>query len=270
MKGLSSNHNHTQFCDGRSTAREMIEAALALGFTDLGFSSHKDPEIPMDEAAYLAHLRALQAEYAGRINVAVGVEQDYYTPVADRSAYDYVIGSVHYVRAADGLCQVDAALPRFGEELARMGGAQAFVKAYYENVMDCVQRQRPEVVGHFDLVCKNNEAGRFFDEDAPAYRRLALEALDVCIDAGAIVELNTGGLFRGYRTRPYPALFLLRHHAGRGGRVNRNADAHQAAALAHWFGPACALLRGAGFTRQTVLRAGRFVEEPLWDEGKMP
>ena len=73
---------------------------------------------------------------------------------------------------------MDAALPRFGEELARMGGAQAFIKAYYENVMDCVQSQRPEVVGHFDLVCKNNEAGRFFDEDAPAYRRLALEALD--------------------------------------------------------------------------------------------
>ena len=35
-----SYHVHTQFCDGRSTAEEMVKAAIAAGFDSLGFSSH--------------------------------------------------------------------------------------------------------------------------------------------------------------------------------------------------------------------------------------
>ena len=35
-----SYHVHTEFCDGRSTAEEMVKAAIAAGFDSLGFSSH--------------------------------------------------------------------------------------------------------------------------------------------------------------------------------------------------------------------------------------
>lgn len=262
--GLSGSHNHTTFCDGGNTPREMIEAALALGFSDIGFSAHKDPVIPLDEEAYLAALRALQAAYAGRIRVAVGLEQDREAPTARRADYDYIIGSVHYLPAADGaLCAVDDQPARFAANLPRLGGAGAAVKAYYAAVADCAGRWRPQVIGHFDLICKNNAGGCLFDENASAYRRLALEALDACIDAGCIVELNTGGLFRGYRRRPYPALFLLRHLARRGGRVTINADAHETAALDYWFAPGRALLRRAGFDSLAVLRDGKFVDEPL-------
>lgn len=262
--GLSSSHNHTTFCDGKNTPREMVEAALALGFSDLGFSAHKDPLIPLDEDAYFSCLRALQREYAGRIAIAAGLEQDLEAPAGRRADCDYRIGSVHCVRAPDGgLCVVDASPARFADALARLGGPRALVKAYYEALARCAWQMRPEVVGHFDLVCKNNAGGRFFAEDAPAYRRAALEALDACADAGCIFELNTGGMFRGYRRRPYPALFLLRRLAQRGARVTINADAHETAALAYGFAGARALLRKAGFRRVAVLRAGRFVDEPL-------
>ena len=33
-------HNHTTMCDGKNSAREMAEAAIAAGFTDFGFSGH--------------------------------------------------------------------------------------------------------------------------------------------------------------------------------------------------------------------------------------
>ena len=36
----SNFHTHTVFCDGKSTAREMVEQAIKLGFTALGFSGH--------------------------------------------------------------------------------------------------------------------------------------------------------------------------------------------------------------------------------------
>ena len=40
MSILSNCHTHTQFCDGRSTAEEMVLSALDKGFVSLGFSSH--------------------------------------------------------------------------------------------------------------------------------------------------------------------------------------------------------------------------------------
>lgn len=35
-------HTHTTFCDGKSTPREMVEAAYRMGMTDLGVSGHAD------------------------------------------------------------------------------------------------------------------------------------------------------------------------------------------------------------------------------------
>ena len=40
---LQNLHTHSTFCDGKNTPREMIEAAIALGFNSLGFSGHAPP-----------------------------------------------------------------------------------------------------------------------------------------------------------------------------------------------------------------------------------
>ena len=40
MKVISTLHNHSTLCDGKSTPEEMVEAAIALGFTDFGMSCH--------------------------------------------------------------------------------------------------------------------------------------------------------------------------------------------------------------------------------------
>ena len=95
----ASSHNHCTHCDGRATAREMAEAACKAGFSDFGFSCHSDLFCArLDEEAYIRDIRALAREYAGRLRIALGVEQDLYKPVARREAFDYVLGSVHYVK----------------------------------------------------------------------------------------------------------------------------------------------------------------------------
>ena len=40
MLPKSNIHSHTTYVDGRNTAEEMVQAALALGFHTLGFSEH--------------------------------------------------------------------------------------------------------------------------------------------------------------------------------------------------------------------------------------
>ena len=86
-------HNHTTMCDGKNSAREMAEAAIAAGFTDFGFSGHGHTPFDLsyslkDEAGYIREIRALQKEYAGRIRLYCGLEQDYFAPTQRREAYD--------------------------------------------------------------------------------------------------------------------------------------------------------------------------------------
>ena len=249
----ASSHNHCTHCDGRATAREMAEAACKAGFSDFGFSCHSDPFCArLDEEAYIRDIRALAREYAGRLRIALGVEQDLY--------------SVHYVKGprTGRLYAVDADAGQLAACAGEFGGdGLAAAHAYYEAVEQNVRRFRPDVVGHLDLIVKNNAHGRFFSEDAPAYRAAALRALACCAEAGCIVEINTGGVYRGYRDTFYPAPFLLRALAQMGGKVTVNADAHGPAAVAFGLARAARLAAQCGFRQLYLLEAGRFVPRPL-------
>ena len=90
-----------------------------------------------------------------------------------------------------------------------------------------------------------------------------MEALDACCEAGAILEVNTGGVFRGWRSTFYPAPFLLRRAMEKGMRATISADAHCAEALCFGFAAAREMLRCAGFCSVWMLRGGTFCEEAL-------
>ena len=98
---------------------------------------------------------------------------------------------------------------------------------------------------------------------APVNDRAALEVLDACAATGAVFEVNTGGMFRGYCGEPYPSRFLLEALRKSGARVTVNADAHCTEAVRFRFDETLALLRDIGFTAVTVLEDGMFVEKPL-------
>lgn len=271
-RGLSACHNHTQMSDGALALDDMVRAAVRQGFSDIGISDHsclaaEPPHATGDEAGYLAALRGAKAHFAGRICVAAGLELDALSHFSARHELDYVIGSVHYLydKAAGRFYGVDwdeATAQSCIKEMFGQNGL-AYAKAYYAAVAENALRTRPDVIGHFDLVVKPNAHGALFDEESPAYRAAALEALDACCEAGGILEVNTGGVFRGWRSTFYPAPFLLRRAAEKGMRATVNADAHCAEALCFGFAPAREMLRQAGFSSVWVLRGGAFCEEAL-------
>jgi histidinol-phosphatase (PHP family) len=83
MTGQSNLHTHTTYCDGMNTPREMADAAIMKGFRTLGFSGHVpapfDPSYcmtPLGALAYKEEVRRLGEEYAGRIKIYLGVEDD--------------------------------------------------------------------------------------------------------------------------------------------------------------------------------------------------
>jgi histidinol-phosphatase (PHP family) len=74
------------------------------------------------------------------------------------------------------------------------------------------------------------------------------------------LEINTGGMARGYRKRPYPALFLLREWHDMGGRIIITSDSHRADTVIFGYKEAAEIAGAAGFARSTILTLSGQVE----------
>ena len=241
-------HTHSTWCDGSCTPREMVEAAVARGFGALGFSSHamlpqRDVDwvlTPEKAPRYAAEVRALAKEYAPRIRVLCGVEADYVPGGAEPSsaAYaaispDYIIGSVHFVRAADGaLVPVDHSpeLLSEGVRLHFSGSAEALVRAYFAQIRDSLAFDFG-IVGHPDLVRKFNARHPYFDESAEWYAQELERTADAIAASGKIVEVNTGAISRGWLDDAYPSPMFRAMLRSRGVRFLLSSDAHAAESL---------------------------------------
>lgn len=247
-------HIHTPYCDGASPARESVEAALALGLETIGFSGHA--HTPFDEsycmsventARYVSEIRALQAEYRGRIKILLGVEQDLYADPLSAD-YDYVIGSVHYLRLGDSFIPVDEGNDhlRKAADMWFGGDPLAVAEAYFEAVGDMAETVKPDIVGHFDLIMKYQERDPFHDPSSPRYVRAWRQAADRLLAAGSIFEINTGAIARGLRSVPYPDAEILRYLRDSGGRFVFSSDSHRAGTLAYGFAECRALADALG------------------------
>lgn len=232
-------HNHTTFCDGQSTAEEMVLAAIEAGCPCIGFSGHS--HTPFDESycmspagtrAYQTEIRRLEKRYAGKIRVCLGVEQDLFSdqPV---KGYDYVIGSVHYVRKNGFYLPVDNSPEKLmaGVNGQYGGDILAFCEDYYRQVSLLRERTACTIVGHFDLVTKFNEGQRLFSQSSARYVQAAMTAAETLCRQNALFEINTGAMAKGWRTAPYPERSILERIRELGGRVILNADCHRAEQL---------------------------------------
>jgi histidinol-phosphatase (PHP family) len=265
-------HTHTVLCDGKGTPREMADAAVSAGVRYFGISCHSHTPLaldagyvlPADMTAYRQAVLELREEYAGRMEVLLGLEWDSQSDVSPEG-FDYWIGSVHYQKRENGRCYA----ADWGEEAfaacrdeACGGDPLAVAEGYFREVAG-VAGKKPDILGHMDLITKLNRGNRFFDESAPRYRKAALEALHAADPQATVLEINTGGMARGYRDAPYPALFLLREWRRMGGRVILTADSHSPDTILYGYDRAADLAKAAGFDRTCLLTRGGFVDCPL-------
>ena len=232
-------HTHTRFCDGKNSPEEMVREAIRLGCRELGFSGHAytsfDESYCMSIAGtqhYISVIRQLQKTYAAQIKIHLGIEQDYYSDMPTKE-YDYVIGSVHYVRKNGLYLPVDESREVLLSNVQKHyhGDIYGFIEDYYATVGDIYEKTRCQIVGHFDLITKFNGDGKLFDSQHPRYLTAANKALQALRAAPVTLEVNTGGIARGYTTEPYPARDLLAHWLAAGKRVVYASDCHNAEQL---------------------------------------
>ena len=267
MTPLSNLHTHTVYCDGKNTPEELILRALELGWESIGFSGHSYTKYaedwcmsPEGERAYRNEILTLREKYRGKLDVYLGLEQDMLSP-APADPYDYIIGSMHYLKLPDGgCCAVDESYEVTAAIIADAfaGDGVAYAQAYYRQAASVAAATHCDIVGHFDLVTKFNEGGRCFDETDPRYQHAAITALRQVAQDCRLFEINTGAMLRAGRTVPYPAAFLLRELHQLGGEVILTSDCHQLEGLDHAFSAAAALAKECGFSAAKILRNGGF------------
>lgn len=265
-------HTHTAYSDGENSPREFVEAALAKGFVSLGFSEHAyapyDAECCIteeDTPLYKAELARLREEYRGRIRLFCGLEADCLHP-AGREGLDYTIGSFHYLRGEDGgMYPVDDTPERFEEAVRQVGGGsvRVLVERYYAQVARMARTQRHDIIGHLDLITKFNRGNGYFDPREDWYLRAAAAAVEAIAERPAVVEVNTGGNFRGYTDGFYPSGALLNMLRDRHIPVTVSSDAHSVLGLDHGFGRAAEMLRQAGYESVRLLGPDGFYDWKL-------
>jgi len=270
---LQNLHTHTIFSDGKSTAEEMVLAAIAAGCHSLGFSEHSplpwgpdgwatpEESLPL----YQAEIRRLQEKYEGQLEIFIGLEQDLESIPLQRERWDYVIGSVHTLMVGGKPLYVDYSKEDFCQNVREHFGGDyyAFAERYYSRVTDITDRSNFDIVGHFDLLTKYNEGNRIFDEQHPRYLDAAIGAIDLLIKADKIFEINTGAISRGYRVTPYPSPHILKLIKERNGRICITSDSHSADSITCAFDYAYDLARSCGFRETWLLSKKGFIPHAL-------
>lgn len=271
---LTNYHTHCEFCDGKGTASEYFLQAQQRGLAALGFSSHaplpfdNDFTIPNGELdKYLKTIRALKkkATVLGGPQVYLGLEIDFIPGVSAPAdpkwgpyGLDFKIGSVHALRAPFGnrpMLSVDGHHDEFRILWSEVyqENARLMARDYFARIAELCRQGGFDVLGHYDLIKKNNRAFNFLDESAPWYREAAIDTLDAVANASVILEVNTGGLARGATKEIYPAPWLLKEACFRGVPVQINADAHRPEHVNFYFEESLALVRAAGYNSVRIL-----------------
>lgn len=255
---LTNFHTHTRFCDGKNTPEEMVLTALEKGFSALGFSGHGYTPFDLryclkDTPAYIAEVNRLKEAYRGQIEIFLGIEEDALSP-AGNGPFAYRIGSCHYLLVEGEYHPLDSSRDHLLRCLSRFGGdPAALAECYFDTFCGYIRRHRPEIIGHFDLITKFDEADAPIFSDSVAYRRIAVRAAEEIARSGGLIEVNTGAMARGLRTSPYPAAEILHIVRQADAPLILSSDCHDAKNLDFGFAEARSRLRELGFRRLFTL-----------------
>ena len=241
---LKDYHVHSVFSDGADTPEQIVLTAIEKGMTEIGFSDHSYISYPCDivywlnkesEPVYKAEISRLKEKYKDKIKILCGIEQDYYS---DHNAcgYDYIIGSVHFIKTDSVLIAVDHDEEYLLDNLRHFDGdIYLFAEKYYKLVENVVTKTKCDIIGHFDLVSKYNERSFLFDENHPRYITAWKTAADKLIKTGKPFEINTGAIARGIKKHPYPSMEIIRYIKNKGGKFILSSDAHSKENLCYNF-----------------------------------
>ena len=243
-------HMHTPLCrHARGEPVDYARRALAVGLREIGFSDHSPMRRDdfdnwrmcagqLDE--YVENVRKAQRDVPQLIiRLALEVDylpghEDWIRELAARHAWDYLIGSVHYVS--------DSWVVDHPQQISEWKKRDVFEvwSTYFDRLTMAAETGFFEIIGHADLPKKfghRPDRGR-----APLYETfLAAAKKNNCA-----IELNTAGLRKDCK-EIYPSREILQLAFNKGVPITFGSDAHAPEEVGMNFDAAIQLARSVGY-----------------------
>ena len=270
-------HMHTWFStDSEACPRDMADKAVRKGLKTICFTDHFDKddlewgeEGIFDVDAYFVEMQKLQEEYAGKLNIRIGIElgfrtylKDYYEELTKKYPFDFVIGSVHnvpYKKDAEGnILYTDPAAEKLFTDRTDKKAYRLMMETTLENVRtsDCFQ-----TLGHLDYVVRYGKS-REKEYSYTDYADIIDEILKLLIEKEKGLEVNSAGLKYGLPfAHPHPDV-LKRYRELGGEIITIGADAHKPEHIAYDFAKAEEILKSCGFKYYTEF----FEQKPVFKQ----
>jgi histidinol-phosphatase (PHP family) len=195
-------------------------------------------------------------------DLKLGIEADYVAGREDRLAsfleardWDYVVGSVHFIRDA----AVDLEGPDWEHVWGRGEGPDKVWQRYFLTLAEAARTGLYDIMAHPDLVKVWGSARPLPERDPRHYYEPAVEAM---LDAGVAMELSTAGL-RKPAGELYPAPALLEMAVDAGVPIALSSDAHVPDQIGYRYEDALAALADAGVTELCVFERRTRRLEPI-------
>ena len=220
---ITNLHTHTARCrHARGAEREYVEAAIAAGIQKLGFSDHTPYWFPGDYYSrfrmfpdqledYVSSVLACRNEYAGRIDIRLGLEAEFYPSFFPElmarlkdTPMEYLLLGQHYI----------------GNEIGDQYSGWAtedvdHLRRYCNQVADAMYTGLFTYLAHPDLI--------HFVGDTQVYRDHVRTICRASKDSGVPLEWNFLGMRAG---RHYPNMEFWHVAAEEGCDVVFGCDAH--------------------------------------------
>lgn len=243
---LYESHSHTPLCKhAHGEPEEYAAAAEARGLKGIIFTchcplpdgvSHAVRMAPEQYEDYVAAVARARAQFAGRVDVRLGLESDFYPGVEPwleklhaRVPLHHVLGSVH------------TQVPDYRGQYFR-GDYFDYQQTYFEHLAQSAETGLFDTLAHPDLV--KNEAPHEWD-----FARIEphiLRALDRIAKTGVAMELNTSGVNKALpEMNPGPR--ILEMIRARDIPIVIGADAHRPERVADGYAAALCQLAALGF-----------------------
>jgi len=193
---------------------------------------------PAEWDTYVAMVARARREFAGRVDVRLGLESDFYPGVEpwleqlhECAPLNHVLGSVHM--------QMSFYRKRFFK-----GDMFAYQQLYFDHLAQAAETGLYDTLAHPDLVKNESPAEWDFERIRPFIER----ALDRIADTGVAMELNTSGM---NKTLPEmnPGRAMLALMRRRKIPVVIGADAHMPQRVADGYETALRTLKEVGYSK---------------------
>ena len=259
---LYESHCHTPLCKHAfGEPDEYAAVALARGFKGITFTCHCP--LPNGYSAsvrmapeqfddYVAMIAATRAAFAGRLDVRLGLESDFYPGVEPwleklhaRVPLSHVLGSIHY-QVSDY------------RKMYFTGDVKLYQQLYYEHLALSAESGLFDTLAHPDLIKNESPAEWDFARMRPCIER----ALDRIAATGVAMELNTSGVQKALpEMNPSPSQLALMRE--RGIPVAIGADAHVPERVGDGYVAALNLLLDVGYENVSFFVARKRQDVPI-------